>query len=35
VITLTVQRYALLRRVARQQAAGQVPVGDQQVPLGS
>ena len=34
-ITLTVQRYALLRRVARQEAAGQIPVGDQQVPLGS
>jgi hypothetical protein len=35
VITLTVQRYALLRRVARQEAAGQLPVGGQQVPLGS
>jgi hypothetical protein len=35
VISLTVQRYALLRRVARQEAAGQVPVADQQVPLGS
>lgn len=35
VITLTVQRYALLRRVARQEAAGQVPVGDQRVPLES
>jgi hypothetical protein len=35
VITLTVQRYALLRRVARQEAAGQIPVSDQQVPLGS
>jgi hypothetical protein len=35
VITLTAQRYALLRRVAREEAAGQVPVGDEQVPLRS
>jgi hypothetical protein len=34
VVTLAVQRYALLRRVARQEAAGQVPVGDEHVPLG-
>jgi hypothetical protein len=33
VITLTVQRYLLLRRVARQEAAGQVPAVDPQVAL--
>jgi hypothetical protein len=35
VISLTVQRYVLLRRVAREEAAGQVPAGGPQVPLGS
>jgi len=35
VITLTAQRYALLRRVAREEAAGRVPVGDEQVSLRS
>jgi hypothetical protein len=35
VVTLTVQRYALLTRVARQEAAGQLPVEGPQVPLSS
>jgi hypothetical protein len=33
-VTLTVQRYALLTRVARQEAAGQLPAEGPQVPLG-
>jgi nicotinamide riboside transporter PnuC len=35
VVTLTVQRFLLLSRVARQEAAGQVPAGSAQGPLGS
>jgi hypothetical protein len=34
VVTLTVQRYALLTRVARQEAEGQLPAEGPQVPLG-
>jgi hypothetical protein len=33
VITLTVQQFVLLRRVARQEAAGQVPVTEAQAPV--
>jgi hypothetical protein len=32
VVTLTVQRFMLLNRVARQEAAGQIPLGEPQVP---
>ena len=35
VVTLTVQRFILLNRVARQEAAGQIPFGEPQVPLGN
>lgn len=35
VVTLTVQRFILLNRVARQEAAGQIPLGGPQVPLGN
>jgi multisubunit Na+/H+ antiporter MnhB subunit len=35
VVTLTIQRFVLLNRVARQEAAGQLPGESQQVPLGS
>jgi len=35
VVTLTVQRFMLLNRVARQEAAGEIPLGEPQVPLGS
>jgi hypothetical protein len=35
VVSLTVQRFILLNRVARQEAAGQIPLGEPQVPLGS
>jgi len=34
VVSLTVQRYVLLNRVARQEAAGQLAVDTPQVPLG-
>jgi hypothetical protein len=34
VVSLTVQRFVLLHRVARQEAAGQVPVGSPQGPVG-
>jgi hypothetical protein len=34
VVTLTIQRFVLLNRVARQEAAGQIPAGPPQVPLG-
>lgn len=33
VVSLTVQRFMLLHRVARQEAAGEIPAGDPQVPL--
>jgi len=32
VVTLTVQRFMLLNRVARQEASGQIPFGEPQVP---
>jgi hypothetical protein len=35
VVTLTVQRFILLNRVARQEAAGQIPFGEPQAPLGN
>jgi len=35
VVTLTVQRFILLNRVARQEAAGKIPLGEPQVPLGN
>jgi len=35
VVSLTVQRFVMLNRVARQEAAGQIPAGDPQVRLGS
>jgi hypothetical protein len=35
VVTLTVQRFILLNRVARQEAAGEIPLGEPQVPLGT
>ena len=35
VISLTVQQFVLLARVKRQDAAGQVPIGDPQVPAGN
>jgi hypothetical protein len=35
VISLTVQRFVLLARVRRQDAAGQVPTSDQQVPANN
>jgi uncharacterized membrane protein YhaH (DUF805 family) len=35
VVTLTVQRFLLLSRVARKEAAGKVPAGSAQGPLGS
>jgi hypothetical protein len=35
VVTLTVQRFILLNRVARQEAAGQIPFGEPQFPLGN
>jgi len=35
VVTLTVQRFVLLNRVAKQEAAGQVPVSDPGVSVGS
>jgi multisubunit Na+/H+ antiporter MnhB subunit len=35
VVTLTVQRFILLNRVARQEAAGEIPLGEPQVPLGN
>jgi hypothetical protein len=34
VVTLTVQRFVLLRRVARQEATGEIPAGGPPVPLG-
>jgi hypothetical protein len=34
VVTLTIQRFVLLNRVARQEASGQIPAGPPQVPLG-
>jgi hypothetical protein len=34
VISLTVQRFVLLERVKRQEAAGDIPTGDPQVPTG-
>ena len=34
VVTLTIQRFILLRRVARQEASGQIPVEPPQVPFG-
>jgi hypothetical protein len=34
VVTLTVQRYLLMARAARQEAAGQLPADDPRVPLG-
>jgi hypothetical protein len=34
VVSLTVQRFVLLHRVARQEAEGQVPVGAPQGPVG-
>jgi hypothetical protein len=34
VVTLTVQRFILLNRVARQEAAGQIPLGEPQDSLG-
>ncbi len=34
VVTLTIQRFVLLNRVARQEAAGTLPAGPPQVPLG-
>lgn len=35
VVTLTVQRFILLNRVARQEAAGQIPLGGPQAPVGN
>jgi hypothetical protein len=35
VVTLFVQRYIMLNRAARQEATGQIPLGEPQVPLGS
>ncbi len=35
VVTLTVQRFILLNRVARQDAAGQIPLGEPPFPLGN
>jgi hypothetical protein len=35
VVTLTIQRFVLLNRVARQEAAGELPGESSQVPLGS
>ena len=35
VVTLTVQRFILLNRVARQEAAGQIPLGEPRFPLGN
>ena len=35
VVTLTVQRFILLNRVARQEATGEIPLGGPQVPLGN
>ena len=34
VVTLTIQRFILLNRVARQEASGQVPNEPPQVPFG-
>jgi hypothetical protein len=34
VVTLTIQRFVLLNRVARQEAAGTLPAGPPQVPVG-
>jgi hypothetical protein len=34
VVTLTVQRYLLMARAARQEAAGQLPADGPHVPLG-
>jgi hypothetical protein len=34
VVTLTIQRFILLRRVARQEAMGEIPSSGPQVPLG-
>jgi hypothetical protein len=34
VVTLTIQRFILLRRAARQEAAGEIPAEPPQVPLG-
>jgi hypothetical protein len=35
VVTLFVQRYIMLNRAARQEATGQLPLGEPQVPLGN
>jgi hypothetical protein len=35
VVSLTVQRFVLLNRVARQEASGQIPLGEPQVPLSN
>jgi hypothetical protein len=35
VVTLFVQRFIMLNRAARQEAAGEIPLGEPQVPLGN